>query len=270
MTESRLSRRRVLAGGAAAAGCLAVPAKVLSQAPAADAVTPALIAAAKKEGRVVWYAAMDLPVSQNVAKRFRGEVSGHLGADRAHRLGAPVPAPGAGIRLEDLRRRHHQCVGRRALRRLEAQRLARALCAGGRREILPGRAPRCRRPVCVVAHLRGLARLQHQHGEAGGRAEGLHGPAASEMDEPAGQGASVLQRHHHDLDLPGRARPRLGLFREARQAEGDAGAVVGRPAEQGRARRARRHGRRQRLQRHPAQGSRAGRSRSSIRPRARR
>jgi iron(III) transport system substrate-binding protein len=76
MTEQKLSRRHVLAGGAAAAGLLAAPAKVLSQAPAADAVTPALIAAAKKEGRVVWYAAMDLPVSQQVAKGFEAKYPG--------------------------------------------------------------------------------------------------------------------------------------------------------------------------------------------------
>ena len=76
MTEQKLSRRHVLAGGAAAAGLLSMPAKVLSQAPAAAAVTPALIEAAKKEGRVVWYAAMDLPVSQNVAKNFEAKYPG--------------------------------------------------------------------------------------------------------------------------------------------------------------------------------------------------
>jgi iron(III) transport system substrate-binding protein len=76
MTERKFSRRRVLTGGAAAVGMLALPAKVLSQAPPAAAVTPALIAAAKKEGRVVWYAAMDLPVSQNVAKHFEAKYPG--------------------------------------------------------------------------------------------------------------------------------------------------------------------------------------------------
>ena len=76
MTEPKLSRRHVLAGGAAAAGLLAAPAKVLAQAPAAAAVTPELIAAAKKEGKVVWYAAMDLPVSQQVAKGFEAKYPG--------------------------------------------------------------------------------------------------------------------------------------------------------------------------------------------------
>ena len=55
---------------------LLVRCQVLAQAPAADAVTPALIEAAKKEGRVVWYAAMDLPVSQHVAKGFEAKYPG--------------------------------------------------------------------------------------------------------------------------------------------------------------------------------------------------
>ena len=75
MTQRRLSRRHLLVGGAAA-GLLAAPAKVLAQAPAAAAVTPALIEAAKKEGRVVWYAAMDLPVSQRVAQGFEAKYPG--------------------------------------------------------------------------------------------------------------------------------------------------------------------------------------------------
>src|SRR5688572_24749368 len=72
---TRMSRRQLLAGGAAAAA-LSSPAKVLAQAPAAASVTPALIEAAKKEGRVVWYAAMDLPVSQHVAKGFEAKYPG--------------------------------------------------------------------------------------------------------------------------------------------------------------------------------------------------
>ena len=72
---TRVSRRQLLAGGAAAS-VAASSAKVLAQAPAAAAVTPALIEAAKKEGRVVWYAAMDLPVSQHVAKTFEAKYPG--------------------------------------------------------------------------------------------------------------------------------------------------------------------------------------------------
>jgi iron(III) transport system substrate-binding protein len=39
-------------------------------------VTPALIDAAKKEGKLVWYAAMDLPVSERVARGFEARYPG--------------------------------------------------------------------------------------------------------------------------------------------------------------------------------------------------
>jgi iron(III) transport system substrate-binding protein len=75
-----LTRRRVIGGGAAAlaTGVFAPPlrAQVTSPAPAAATVTPGLVEAAKKEGRVVWYAAMDLPVSQAVAKGFEAKYPG--------------------------------------------------------------------------------------------------------------------------------------------------------------------------------------------------
>ena len=46
------------------------------------------------------------------------------------------------------------------------------------------------------------------------------------------QGASGLQRHHHDRDPAAQPRPRLGVVREARQAEGHAGPVGRRSAEE--------------------------------------
>src|SRR5207302_7039071 len=45
-------------------------------APEPSPVTPALIAAAKREGKVVWYAAMDLPVSERVARGFEAKYPG--------------------------------------------------------------------------------------------------------------------------------------------------------------------------------------------------
>ena len=47
-----------------------------AQPPAAGAVTPVLIEAAKKEGKLVWYAAMDLPVSERVARGFEAKYPG--------------------------------------------------------------------------------------------------------------------------------------------------------------------------------------------------
>jgi iron(III) transport system substrate-binding protein len=65
------SRREVLQGSSALAlTVFAAPAR--AQAPAA-AVTPALIEAAKKEGKVVWYTSVDLPVAERVAKAFEAK-----------------------------------------------------------------------------------------------------------------------------------------------------------------------------------------------------
>jgi iron(III) transport system substrate-binding protein len=70
-----LSRRDLLKASAATAVTMfAEPLR--AQAPAAEPVTPALIEAAKKEGKLVWYAAMDLPVSQRVARGFEEKYPG--------------------------------------------------------------------------------------------------------------------------------------------------------------------------------------------------
>jgi iron(III) transport system substrate-binding protein len=45
-------------------------------APAPSKVTPELIAAAKKEGKVVWYTAVDLPVAERIAKAFEAKYPG--------------------------------------------------------------------------------------------------------------------------------------------------------------------------------------------------
>src|ERR671925_106505 len=87
MTMKRpiFSRRDVLKGSAAiaASGPLA---SVTSAAPPASAVTPELIAAAKKEGRVVYYTSIDLPVAERLAKAFEAKYPGI--AVRVERTGA--------------------------------------------------------------------------------------------------------------------------------------------------------------------------------------
>ena len=116
------------------------------------------------------------------------------------------------------------------------------------------------RPYRSRRHLRDAAdpvqrhRLQHPAGEAARRAGRLHRPARPEMDGQAGEGASGLLRPDPDRHARHGARARLGLLREARQAEGDAGAVRRRPAQEGGARRAGGDGRRRRLHRAPAEG----------------
>lgn len=85
MKKFPFSRRDVLKGGAALA-LSASSASVLSAAPAAEAITPALIDAAKKEGKVVYYTSVDLPLAEKIAKAFEAKYSGI--AVRVERTGA--------------------------------------------------------------------------------------------------------------------------------------------------------------------------------------
>jgi iron(III) transport system substrate-binding protein len=75
MGGQTISRRKLLkASLAAGAALFAEPLR--AQAPAASAVTPELIAAAQKEGKVAFYSAMDLPVSEKLAKAFEAKYAG--------------------------------------------------------------------------------------------------------------------------------------------------------------------------------------------------
>ena len=71
----KLTRRHVLA--AAAATTTASFVSVARGAPAeAQKITPALIEAAKKEGKASWYTSVDLPVAEKVAKAFEAAYPG--------------------------------------------------------------------------------------------------------------------------------------------------------------------------------------------------
>src|SRR5512137_21400 len=86
MKGSRISRRDVLVGSSALAVGAAFSTKVMSAAPPASAITPALVEAAKKEGKVVWYTSVDLPLAEKVAKSFEAKFPGI--AVRVERTGA--------------------------------------------------------------------------------------------------------------------------------------------------------------------------------------
>ncbi len=76
MRRTKVSRRDVLIGSSALVVNSAFSTRVLSAAPPASAVTPELIAAAQKEGRVVWYTSIDLKVSEEIAKTFEAKYPG--------------------------------------------------------------------------------------------------------------------------------------------------------------------------------------------------
>ena len=77
MSKKGSSRRDVLKAAAAAAAAVrlfATPAR--ADAPPPTAVTPDLIAAARKEGTVIWYTSVALPLAGKVVKAFEGKYSG--------------------------------------------------------------------------------------------------------------------------------------------------------------------------------------------------
>ena len=75
MPQGKLTRREVLKGSAAAALTVyANPAR--AAAPPAEVITPALIEAAKKEGKLAFYTAMDLAFAQRLANTFEGKFPG--------------------------------------------------------------------------------------------------------------------------------------------------------------------------------------------------
>jgi iron(III) transport system substrate-binding protein len=86
MNEFSISRRNLLIGTSALAAGSAFSTQVLSAAPPASAVTPQLIEAAKKEGKVIWYTSVDLPLAEKIAKAFEAKYPGV--AVRVERSGA--------------------------------------------------------------------------------------------------------------------------------------------------------------------------------------
>jgi iron(III) transport system substrate-binding protein len=85
MDNAQFSRRGVLkAGTALAASVFASPLR--AAAPAPTAITPALIEAARKEGKVAYYTSIDLPLAERIARSFETKYPGV--AVRVERTGA--------------------------------------------------------------------------------------------------------------------------------------------------------------------------------------
>ncbi|HMF24836.1 MAG TPA: extracellular solute-binding protein [Pseudolabrys sp.] len=76
MKGSKISRRDVVVGASVLTAGAAFSTRVLSAAPPASPVTPALIEAAKKEGKVVWYTSIDLKLSEQIGKAFEAKYPG--------------------------------------------------------------------------------------------------------------------------------------------------------------------------------------------------
>jgi iron(III) transport system substrate-binding protein len=86
MAHRKLSRRAVLQGSAAIAAGTLFAEPLRAARPEPTAVTPALIEAARKEGKLSFYSAMELNVSEKLAKTFEARYPGI--AVRVERSGA--------------------------------------------------------------------------------------------------------------------------------------------------------------------------------------
>jgi iron(III) transport system substrate-binding protein len=84
--KATITRRDVLKAGTVLAASAVYAEPLRAAAPPAEPVTPALIAAAKKEGKVVHYTSVDLPLAERVAKAFEAKYPGI--AVRVERTGA--------------------------------------------------------------------------------------------------------------------------------------------------------------------------------------
>src|SRR5438309_11344530 len=69
-----VSRRDVLKGSSAVALTL-YASPLRAAAPPPTAITPDLITTAQKEGKVVWYTSVDLPLAEKIAKSFESKYS---------------------------------------------------------------------------------------------------------------------------------------------------------------------------------------------------
>jgi iron(III) transport system substrate-binding protein len=76
MKNRNVSRRDLLKGTGVALAGAALSSRVMASAPPPEAVTPALIEAARKEGQISYYTSTDLPVAEKVAKAFEAKYSG--------------------------------------------------------------------------------------------------------------------------------------------------------------------------------------------------
>ena len=84
--KKTFNRRDVLKAGTALTATALFAEPIRAAAPPAEAVTPALIEAARKEGKVVHYTSVDLPLAEKVAKAFEAKYPGI--AVRIERTGA--------------------------------------------------------------------------------------------------------------------------------------------------------------------------------------
>ena len=165
---------------------------------------------------------------------LRGEVSRHQGRGRAHRRRAAVQPhrPGESAATSAASTSPTAPMPRTSSSWKREGWLAPFVTAGhGARTCRPTSAiPTA--PSSTSARTCQRHRLQHQPGEAEDAPKSFADLLDPKWVGQDGEGASRLLRHDHDGDPAARAGAGLGVLREARQAEGAAGPVGDRAAEE--------------------------------------
>jgi iron(III) transport system substrate-binding protein len=116
LSHRKPSRRDLIKASTALAVGTVFAQPLRAAAPAPSVVTPALIEAARKEGKLTFYSALELPVAERFGKLFEAKYPG---------ISVRVERSGAERLFQRIGQEHRP----RALSRLEAQRLAGALPA---------------------------------------------------------------------------------------------------------------------------------------------
>ena len=188
MRDRKWTRRDLLKASTASAAGLLFAEPLKAAAPPAAEVTPALIEAAKKEGKLSFYSALELNTAERLARTFEAKYPGI--AVRVERSGAErifqriAQEQGSGIKAVDVA---NSTDPAHYLEWKKNDWLAPYL-PERRRPAFSGRSDRSRRHVRDVLRLDGGDRLQHQSRQARGGAEELCRSARSEMAGQDGQG----------------------------------------------------------------------------------
>ncbi len=209
-----------------------------AEAPPAEAITPQLIEAAKKEGKVVWYTSIDLAVAEKIAEAFKAKFPGievrveRTGAERVfQRIGQEYASNVHAVDVVNSSDASHLLTWKTQGLLLPYVPEDVAKYYKPEHRDPDGTYAGFRATLSPIAYNTKLVKAE----EAPTSFKDLLDP---EMEGQDRQGASGLQRHHPDRDLRDGPRHRLGILRESRQAEHHAGAVGDRSAEEAVARRA--------------------------------
>ena len=224
MRNTTFSRRDVIKGSAAVAGSAIVAPRLMAAAPETSTVTPALLEAARKEGKVAFYTAIDLQTSEKIAQGIRGPNTPTSPAASSATGPSACSSASDRSRADGIFAADVVCsTGHLAFPQLES---AITCWRDFSPEVARHYPPSMSRPTAPTPHVR-LAvrdRLQHPAGRSRRRPQELRRPARSRMEGQARQGPPRLQRRRRRRPSCWRASW-LELLREARPAAHHAAAV---------------------------------------------